>query len=275
MSWPYSPPYKACSTTLTQTAPQEVFMSKGRESQWLSLERAKVVNMSILPPVISILPDSLLSCLSLSQLSQQLQIWLQYARLKVEHGCQHHFLNEVENLYFRNSTLKGKSKVLAPSSSSSACPLSSLCPVISSSLTASGPSPKAALASSQMTKGAKVAPEANQAAVPPVPAPSPPPTIFVSSPLPAAVAIVSPCEPPPSQLSTPAKSALPYATMRGTPMPSGGMLMQIQVFEGSTLKLAMLSPSTLSAFMQNHPVAQQQLSSTVTMDFLSLFPFIM
>ncbi|KAI9450456.1 hypothetical protein F5148DRAFT_1290798 [Russula earlei] len=184
--------------------------SQIQESQWSSLERAKVVNVSISPPVIGILPDSLLSCLSSSQLLQQLQIWLQYARLKGEHGWQRQFLNEVENLYFCHSTLKGKSKAPALSSSSSAHPSSSLCPTISLPLTASGPSPKATSASSQTTKGAKVAPEANQAAAPPVPAPLPLPTIFVSSPLPAAVAIMSPHESPPSQLSTPAKSTLLY-----------------------------------------------------------------
>ncbi|KAI9462648.1 hypothetical protein F5148DRAFT_1212896, partial [Russula earlei] len=219
----------------------QVFMSQGRESQWSSLERAKVVNMSISPPVIGILPDSLLSCLSSSQLSQQLQIRLQYARLKVEHGWQPQSLNEVENLYFRHATLKGESKALAPFSSLSARPSSSLCPAISLPLTASGPSPKAASASSWTTKGAKVAPEANQAAAPPAPAPSPAPTIFVSSLLPAAVAVASPRESPLSQLSTPAKSALPYATTRGAPTPSGGTPMQMQVSEGSTPRSATLS----------------------------------
>ncbi|KAI9513491.1 hypothetical protein F5148DRAFT_1372456 [Russula earlei] len=219
--------------------------------QRITIERAKVVN-----------------------LSKQLQIRLQYARLKVEHGWQRQSLNEVENLYFRHSTLKGKSKAPAPSSSSSARPSSSLCAAISSPLTASGPSPKAASASSRTTKGAKVAPEANQAAAPPASAPSPPPTVFVSSPPPAAVAVESPRGSPPLQLSTPAKSASPYATTRGTPTPSGGTPTQMQVSEGSSTRSATLSPSALSAFTQSHPVAQQQLSSAATMDFSSLSPFV-
>ncbi|TFK34627.1 hypothetical protein BDQ12DRAFT_726676 [Crucibulum laeve] len=42
-----------------------------------------------------------------SLLSQQLQMRLQYARLKVEHGWQKQNLNEVENLYFRHSHQRG------------------------------------------------------------------------------------------------------------------------------------------------------------------------
>ncbi|KAG7095069.1 hypothetical protein E1B28_005859 [Marasmius oreades] len=38
-----------------------------------------------------------------AHLSRQLQLRLQYARLKVEHGWQNQNLNEVENLYFRHS----------------------------------------------------------------------------------------------------------------------------------------------------------------------------
>ncbi|PPQ71510.1 hypothetical protein CVT26_010381 [Gymnopilus dilepis] len=42
-----------------------------------------------------------------NHLSRQLQMRLQYARLKVEHGWQKQNLNEVENLYFHNSYLRG------------------------------------------------------------------------------------------------------------------------------------------------------------------------
>ncbi|KAF9261135.1 hypothetical protein L218DRAFT_547550 [Marasmius fiardii PR-910] len=41
-----------------------------------------------------------------AHLSRQLQLRLQYARLKVEHGWQKQNLNEVENLYFRHSHTK-------------------------------------------------------------------------------------------------------------------------------------------------------------------------
>ncbi|THU98651.1 hypothetical protein K435DRAFT_527802 [Dendrothele bispora CBS 962.96] len=39
-------------------------------------------------------------------LSRQLQLRLQYARLKVEHGWHKQNLNEVENLYFHHSHLR-------------------------------------------------------------------------------------------------------------------------------------------------------------------------
>ncbi|KDQ23059.1 hypothetical protein PLEOSDRAFT_162916 [Pleurotus ostreatus PC15] len=42
-----------------------------------------------------------------NHLSRQLQLRLQYAKLKVDHGWQKQSLNEVENLYFRHSHLHG------------------------------------------------------------------------------------------------------------------------------------------------------------------------
>jgi len=48
-------------------------------------------------------------------LSRQLQMRLQYARLKVEHGWQKQNLNEVENLYFHHSHLRGPKPFPAPS----------------------------------------------------------------------------------------------------------------------------------------------------------------
>ncbi|EGN91832.1 hypothetical protein SERLA73DRAFT_80083 [Serpula lacrymans var. lacrymans S7.3] len=42
-----------------------------------------------------------------NHLSKQLQMRLQYAKLKVEHGWQRQNLNEVENLYFHHSHLRG------------------------------------------------------------------------------------------------------------------------------------------------------------------------
>ncbi|PPQ69261.1 hypothetical protein CVT24_000067 [Panaeolus cyanescens] len=41
-----------------------------------------------------------------NNMSRQLQLRLQYARLKVEHGWQRQNLNEVENLYFHNSQMR-------------------------------------------------------------------------------------------------------------------------------------------------------------------------
>ncbi|KIK96174.1 hypothetical protein PAXRUDRAFT_325484 [Paxillus rubicundulus Ve08.2h10] len=41
-----------------------------------------------------------------NHLSKQLQMRLQYAKLKVEHGWQRQNLNEVENLYFHHSHLR-------------------------------------------------------------------------------------------------------------------------------------------------------------------------
>jgi len=48
-------------------------------------------------------------------LSRQLQMRLQYARHKVEHGWQKQNLNEVENLYFHHSHLRGPKHFAAPS----------------------------------------------------------------------------------------------------------------------------------------------------------------
>ncbi|KAJ8517476.1 hypothetical protein ONZ45_g5332 [Pleurotus djamor] len=42
-----------------------------------------------------------------NHLSRQLQLRLQYAKLKIEHGWQKQSLNEVENLYFRHSQVHG------------------------------------------------------------------------------------------------------------------------------------------------------------------------
>ncbi|KDR70222.1 hypothetical protein GALMADRAFT_144892 [Galerina marginata CBS 339.88] len=49
-----------------------------------------------------------------NHLSRQLQMRLQYARLKVEHGWQKQNLNEVENLYFHNSHLRGSKPFPVP-----------------------------------------------------------------------------------------------------------------------------------------------------------------
>ncbi|KAF8908182.1 hypothetical protein CPB84DRAFT_1744354 [Gymnopilus junonius] len=49
-----------------------------------------------------------------NHLSRQLQMRLQYARLKVEHGWQKQNLNEVENLYFHSSHLRGSKAIPAP-----------------------------------------------------------------------------------------------------------------------------------------------------------------
>ncbi|KAF5309863.1 hypothetical protein D9619_010507 [Psilocybe cf. subviscida] len=49
-----------------------------------------------------------------NHLSRQLQMRLQYARLKVEHGWQKQSLNEVENLYFHSSHLRGPKSLPTP-----------------------------------------------------------------------------------------------------------------------------------------------------------------
>ncbi|KAG6829946.1 hypothetical protein H0H92_002850 [Tricholoma furcatifolium] len=51
-----------------------------------------------------------------NHLSRQLQMRLQYARLKVDHGWQKQNLNEVENLYFHHSHQRGSkaSPTIAP-----------------------------------------------------------------------------------------------------------------------------------------------------------------
>ncbi|KAF5381655.1 hypothetical protein D9615_005559 [Tricholomella constricta] len=50
-----------------------------------------------------------------THLSRQLQLRLQYARLKVDHGWQKQNLNEVENLYFHHSHQRGAKRYPSPS----------------------------------------------------------------------------------------------------------------------------------------------------------------
>ncbi|KAG0696197.1 hypothetical protein DFH29DRAFT_1004790 [Suillus ampliporus] len=71
-----------------------------------------------------------------NHLSKQLQMRLQYAKLKVEHGWQRQNLNEVENLYFHHSQVRG----LRPVIPAKAVPILSMNPV---SPTASAPEPPA------------------------------------------------------------------------------------------------------------------------------------
>ncbi|OJA09057.1 hypothetical protein AZE42_04728, partial [Rhizopogon vesiculosus] len=60
-----------------------------------------------------------------NHLSKQLQMRLQYAKLKVEHGWQRQNLNEVENLYFHHSQVRG----LRPVVPAKPLPLISMNPV--------------------------------------------------------------------------------------------------------------------------------------------------
>ncbi|KAH9167056.1 hypothetical protein EDB89DRAFT_1999540 [Lactarius sanguifluus] len=178
-----------------------------------TLEKAKVVN-----------------------LSKQLQIRLQYARLKVEHGWQRQSLNEVENLYFHHSTLKGKSK--ARSVSTVASPFTPS--------TTNGPSPKKTSVDSF--------PEPKQGP-PIVPVPSPPPAVVVSPPPTTTHPLVqgtgTPSPPDYSTLAVEGPSSLTPST---TPAPAP----------------ASFPPSVLSAFSQNYTVSQR----TATMDFSTLSPFV-
>ncbi|KAH9034988.1 hypothetical protein EDB85DRAFT_948421 [Lactarius pseudohatsudake] len=182
--------------------------------QRLTLEKAKVVN-----------------------LSKQLQIRLQYARLKVEHGWKRQSLNEVENLYFHHSTLKGKSK--ARSVSTVASPFTPS--------TTNGSSPKKTSVDSF--------PEPRQGPPPIVPVPSPPPAVVVSPP---------PTTTPPLAQGTGTPSLSDYSspTVEG---PSSRT-------PGTTPAPAPASfpPSVLSAFSQNYTVSQR----AATMDFSTLSPFV-
>ncbi|KAN0109547.1 hypothetical protein V8E52_009190 [Russula decolorans] len=180
-------------------------------------------------------------------LSKQLQIRLQYARLKVEHGWQRQSLNEVENLYFHHSTLKGKSKALRPLSSA---PTTALGPNASTSTA----SPKA---TSGHTKDGNAIPESSLAAHP----------ISVSWSPGAVAASSSPTVASPS--STPIKSPSSRMTRRAsTP---GGTPAQAQASESA--RSVTLSSSVLSAFTQDFTTTQQ-LSREATMDFASLSPFV-
>ncbi|KAH9064587.1 hypothetical protein EDB87DRAFT_1253007 [Lactarius vividus] len=182
--------------------------------QRLTLEKAKVVN-----------------------LSKQLQIRLQYARLKVEHGWQRQSLNEVENLYFHHSSLKGKSK--ARSVSTVASPFSPS--------TTNGSSPKKTSVDSF--------PEPRQGPPPMVPVPSPPPAVVVS--------------PPPT--TTP-----PLAQGTGTPSPPDYSTPAVEGPSSRTQSTTpahaptSFPPSVLSAFSQNYTVSQR----AATMDFSTLSPFV-
>ncbi|KAI0299392.1 hypothetical protein B0F90DRAFT_614868 [Multifurca ochricompacta] len=186
--------------------------------QRLTLEKTKVVN-----------------------LSKQLQIRLQYARLKVEHGWQRQSLNEVENLYFHHSTLKGKSKASVSTSSTAS----------SSSSRGSGPSQMAVV---------KAFPEAKQTA---------PPT-SVTSPLPAVVVSSSPSLSSGTPHSQSSNSNSPPLTAESTPTPS---VTPTSAQPMDPAQLVTHTPSVLSAFSQNYSVTQQ-LPRATTMDFSALSPFV-
>ncbi|KAF9554806.1 hypothetical protein CPC08DRAFT_162565 [Agrocybe pediades] len=62
--------------------------------------------------------------IKVTNLSRELQMRLQYARLKVDHGWQKQNLNEVENLYFHNSHLRGSKSLPAPVFSATQLPKS-------------------------------------------------------------------------------------------------------------------------------------------------------
>ena len=164
-------------------------------------------------------------------------------------------LNEVENLYFHHSALKGKSKAPRPSSSVHASALGGTAP-------ASGSPSKA---TSGPTKDGKVPSEMNQAAPPVSVVLSPGAVATTSSPTVAE----SPHDTSPSQLSTPVKSPSSRPT-KSAPTPSRTPA-QAQASESA--RSATQSPSVLSAFTQNY-TPTQPLSRTATMDFSSLSPFV-
>ncbi|KAI0793700.1 hypothetical protein C8Q74DRAFT_526120 [Fomes fomentarius] len=69
---------------------------------------------------------------NISQLSSQLRLRLQYAKLKVEHGWQRQSLSEVENLYFRHTHLTRPYPVISPGGRRNGRTLSSSNPFASS-----------------------------------------------------------------------------------------------------------------------------------------------
>ncbi|KAI9438264.1 hypothetical protein H4582DRAFT_1953961 [Lactarius indigo] len=183
--------------------------------QRITFEKAKVVN-----------------------LSKQLQIRLQYARLKVEHGWQRQSLNEVENLYFHHSTLKGKSKAR----SASTLPF----PFTPSS--SNGSSPKKASVDSF--------PEPRQGSLPMAPVPSPPPAVVVSPP---------PTTTPPLAQGT----GTPPSPDNSTPTAEGPSSSRTPSAPPAPAPTS-FPPSVLSAFSQNYTVSQR----ATTMDFSTLSPFV-
>ncbi|KAI0267385.1 hypothetical protein BC834DRAFT_75532 [Gloeopeniophorella convolvens] len=205
-----------------------------------TLEKAKVVN-----------------------LSKQLQMRLQYARLKVEHGWQRQSLNEVENLYFHHSTLKGKSRAPVPLFARPT-PIS-MSAASSTIVTANGSASKEQ--AGPRTAEVHVVPEAKRP-TPPTSVVSTPPTI-VSPPPTTPSPTVQTNVTPPAQAQAPikdvqaqtAKSAT-AASVTFAPTPTAEVVRPIS-----------LPPSVLSAFSQNYAVAQPP-SRTSTMDFSILSPFV-
>ena len=176
-------------------------------------------------------------------------------RLFIAHMQQRQSLNEVENLYFHHSALKGKSKASRPSSSVHASALGAT----ASPSTARGSPSKA---TSDPTKDGKVSPETNQAVTPVSVVLSPGAVATPSTPTVAA----SPHDTLPSQLSTPVKSP----SSRSAPTPTRT---PTQKQASDSAGSATHSPSVLSAFTQNYTAAQP-LSRTATIDFSSLSPFV-
>ncbi|KAL0581300.1 hypothetical protein V5O48_000783 [Marasmius crinis-equi] len=153
-------------------------------------------------------------------LSRQLQLRLQYARLKVEHGWHKQNLNEVENLYFRHSHTK-------PRSSLRDLPLLT-CPVIPQTLTTFNTTE--AHADTQMDDGDQDSSESIEAdpATPQNFSPSPHPSISKSpipatpeepavpalqpSPIPIDSTPLTPSQTPESRTHHPPFSAVPQLT---------------------------------------------------------------
>ncbi|KAF8256959.1 hypothetical protein EI94DRAFT_1836272 [Lactarius quietus] len=197
-----------------------------------TLEKAKVVN-----------------------LSKQLQIRLQYARLKVEHGWQRQSLNEVENLYFHHSTLKGKSKA------SSARSAITVAPSVTSPTT-NGSSPRGYAASKKIT--VNMLPEPGQDTSMTAVAP-PPPAVVVSPP-------PTTSSPFAQGTSTPPHSSTPVAEDSSSSHTTGAT--PAAALTSDAARSASFQASVLSAFSQNYTVSQQQLSHAATIDFSTLSPFV-
>ena len=170
------------------------------------------------------------------------------------HLQQRQSLNEVENLYFHHSTLKGKSKVSTGRSASTMAPLLT-------SPAKSGSSPKGHASSKKTAVNLLPEQDLPLAAV----APSPP-TVVVSPP-PTTTSFLAHGTSPPPHPSTPVAEGSSSASHTPSTTPAG-------TSASDAARSASFPASVLSAFSQNYTVSQQQLSHAAAIDFSTLSPFV-
>jgi hypothetical protein len=172
------------------------------------------------------------------------------------HLQQRQSLNEVENLYFHHSTLKGKSKASSARSASTVAP-----PLTST--TPNGSSPKGHARSKKT--GVNLLPESGQG--PPTTAVASSPPAVVVSPPPTTTSFLARGTPPPPHPSTPLAEGSSSSSHTPSTTPAAPSA-------SDTARSASFPASVLSAFSQNYTVSQQQLSHAATMDFSTLSPFV-